>query len=207
MAVALTFDMGGRVDPALQIMGELIDLDVHATVFMTGAMADSVNTDVGRQVLSLVSAHPEQFALGNHSYTHTDFRTLTSAQIRDELARTEVAIAPRCSVSPRPLFRPPYGGWNAAVLAAVGSAGYAETVTWDIDTIDWKMEKDGGPTTADIVAKVVGDASRGLAGARGGSIVLMHLGGYNTAAAVPAIVSGLRARGFELVTIPELLAR
>ena len=78
------------------------------------------------------------------------------------------------------------------MLAAVGSAGYAETVTWDVDTIDWKMEKDGGPTAADIVAKVVGDAGMGLPGARGGSIVLMHLGGYNTAAALPAIVSAPR---------------
>ena len=39
---------------------------------------------------------------------------------------------------PRPFFRPPNGGYDADVLAAVGASGYRYTVTWDIDTIDWR---------------------------------------------------------------------
>ena len=49
--IALTFDMGGRVGDALAIVDWLVDHDVHATIFMTGAMADNPNTDAGRQVL------------------------------------------------------------------------------------------------------------------------------------------------------------
>jgi polysaccharide deacetylase 2 family uncharacterized protein YibQ len=45
-----------------------------------------------------------------------------------------------------------------------------------------------------------------LANARGGSIVLMHLGGYNTLDALAAIVAGLRDRGFELARVSEVLA-
>jgi peptidoglycan/xylan/chitin deacetylase (PgdA/CDA1 family) len=191
--------MGGRVGDALAIMEWLVDHEVHATVFMTGAMADNENTDAGRRVLATVCAHPDLFVLGNHSYTHRDFRRLSAAQIRDELERTELAIARTCPVDLRPWFRPPSGGYDADVLAAVGAGGYAYTVTWDIDTIDWRpiANDPPGPTADEIVSKVVGNAQNG-------SIVLMHLGGYETLEALPRVVGGLREAGFDLVTLEEL---
>jgi peptidoglycan/xylan/chitin deacetylase (PgdA/CDA1 family) len=197
--VALTFDMGGRVGDALAIVGWLVEHDIRASVFMTGAMADSANTDAGRRVLAIIDAHPNLFTLGNHSYTHRDFRKLSPAEIRDELRRTEAAIAPYCG-QPLRLFRPPSGGYDPDVLAAVGAAGYPLTVTWDVDTIDWRpiANDPPGPTADDIVAKVVGSV-------QGGSIVLMHLGGYETFAALPRVVSGLLDRGFELVTLDGML--
>ena len=198
--IALTLDMGGRVGDALAIVDWLVDHEVHASIFMTGAMAENSNTDAGRRVLAIVDAHPDQFTLGNHSYTHRDFRNLSDSQIRDELRRTEAAIAPYCSQNPKPFFRPPNGGYDSDVLAAVGAAGYRQTVTWDIDTIDWRPIKNDppGPTADQIVAKVLGNA-------QGGSIVLMHLGGYETFEALPRIVTGLRDAGYDLVTLDEML--
>ena len=196
--VALTFDMGGRVDPALEIMNWLVAHGVSATIFMTGAMTDNTNTDAGREVLRIIDAHPGQFALGNHSYSHPDFRTLTAAEMRSELSTTESATARYTSVSPHPFFRPPFGGQDTNVVQAAASVGYGVTVLWDVDTIDWNPESDGGPTTGAIVNKV-------LTNAQGGSIVLMHLGGYNTFEALPRIVSGLQAGGFELVDLRTLL--
>jgi peptidoglycan/xylan/chitin deacetylase (PgdA/CDA1 family) len=192
--------MGGRVGDALAIVDWLVVNRVHATIFMTGAMADNRATDAGRQVLAVIEAHPDLFTLGNHSYTHRDFRTLNAAEIRDELRRTEAAIARSCSQNLRPFFRPPNGGYNADVLAAVGAAGYRKTILWDVDTIDWRPVRNDppGPTADQIVAKV-------LANARGGSIVLMHLGGYETFEALPRVVAGLRSAGHDLVTLDEML--
>ena len=192
--------MGGRVGDALAIVGWLVAHDVHATVFMTGAMAENKYTDAGRQVLAIIEAHPDLLTLGNHSYSHPDFRTLTAAEMLNELRRTEAAIAPFCTQDPRPFFRPPYGGTNTSVLATVGSAGYRWTVMWDIDTIDWRpiANDPPGPTADEIVAKVVGNA-------RGGSIVLMHLGGYETYKALPRIVAGLDAAGLDLVNLDAML--
>jgi peptidoglycan/xylan/chitin deacetylase (PgdA/CDA1 family) len=192
--------MGGRVGDALAIVDWLVANRVHATIFMTGAMADNRATDAGRQVLAVIEAHPDLFTLGNHSYTHRDFRTLNAAEIRDELRRTEAAIARSCSQNLRPFFRPPNGGYNADVLAAVGAAGYRKTILWDVDTIDWRPVRNDppGPTADQIVAKV-------LANARGGSIVLMHLGGYETFEALPRVVAGLRSAGHDLVTLDEML--
>jgi peptidoglycan/xylan/chitin deacetylase (PgdA/CDA1 family) len=197
--VALTFDMGGRVGDALAIVDYLVDRRIHASIFMTGAMAENDATDAGRQVLRIVEAHPELFTLGNHSYTHRDFRDLSAAVIRDELRRTEAVIRPYCVQDLRPFFRPPNGGVDEEVLAAVGAAGYRSTVTWDVDTIDWRPVRNDppGPTAEQIVDKVVGDA-------RGGSIVLMHLGGYHTLEALSGIVDGLRDNGFDLVTLDEM---
>lgn len=196
--VALTLDMGGRVDPALDIMNWLVANHVKATIFMTGAMVENPNTDAGRQVLAIVDAHPELFDLGNHSYSHPDFRELTAAAMVEELRRTEEAAAAYATRAMRPIWRPPFGGVNQAVLDVVGPAGYPLTIMWDIDTIDWRPEADGGPTTGQIVSKV-------LSNAQGGSIVLMHLGGYNTLAALPQIVDGLRQRGLEPVKLSEML--
>jgi peptidoglycan/xylan/chitin deacetylase (PgdA/CDA1 family) len=192
--------MGGRVGDARAIVDWLVRNEIHASIFMTGAMADNPNTEAGRKVLAVVEAHPELFTLGNHSYTHRDFRTLTASEIRDELRRTETAIAPYCSQNLKPFFRPPNGGYDDAVLAAVGAAGYRYTFTWDIDTIDWRpIDNDPpGPTADQIVAKVLDHA-------QGGSIVLMHLGGYETFAALPRIVDGLSSAGLGLVSLDELM--
>ncbi len=197
-AVALTFDMGGRLDPALAIMDWLIANDVRATIFPTGATGSGTAT--GRAVLARAAAHPELFVVGNHSWDHPDFTKLSAADMVDQLARTEAAIEPLTGTTTRPFFRPPYGAQDASVRAAVGAAGWSYTVMWDVDTIDWQPTSDGGPTADDIAAKVA-------ARVRGGSIVLMHLGGYHTLEALPGVLATLRSRGLEPVTLAELLGR
>ena len=56
--MALTFDMGGRVGDALSIVGWLVDHRVPATIFMTGAMAENVNTDADLRALRGCSRTP-----------------------------------------------------------------------------------------------------------------------------------------------------
>jgi peptidoglycan/xylan/chitin deacetylase (PgdA/CDA1 family) len=194
--VALTFDMGGRLDPALDILGWLTSHEVHATIFPTGK--SGTETVIGRQVVELVAGRPDLFDLANHSWDHPDFTDLNAASIADQLVRTESAIGGLAGDTTKPWFRPPFGAWDEDVRKAVGDAGWAYLVMWDVDTIDWRPTVDGGPTARDIEAKV-------LSRVQGGSIVLMHLGGYNTLDALPAIVDGLRAKGLEPVTLSEML--
>jgi peptidoglycan/xylan/chitin deacetylase (PgdA/CDA1 family) len=193
--VALTLDMGGRLDPALAIMDWLIANRVPATIFPTGK--SGTETEIGRKVLERVRDHPELFVIANHSWDHADFTTLSEAQIADQLQRTEDALLKATGQSTKPWFRPPYGAWNKAVRDAVGKAGWKYTVMWDIDTIDWRPTSEGGPTALDIEAKV-------LSRAQGGSIVLMHLGGWHTLEALPGIVKGLRTLGLEPVTLDDM---
>jgi peptidoglycan/xylan/chitin deacetylase (PgdA/CDA1 family) len=139
--------------------------------------------------------------------THADFATLEPARMTSELTSAQAALARVCPAeSPLPFFRPPsgsLGGWRTAkffeILDTVGAAGYSRTVAWDVDTLDW-----GAPgtkyhrTAAQIVSNVEAKAT-------GGSIVLMHLGGYETYAAVQVLVPWLRSHGYQLVDLHEML--
>ncbi|MEP7082946.1 MAG: LysM peptidoglycan-binding domain-containing protein, partial [Chloroflexota bacterium] len=67
--VALTFDMGGRMDPAVDIMSFLVANRVCATIFATGVMSE---TPQGEQVLAIIRDHPELFEIANHTMYHCD---------------------------------------------------------------------------------------------------------------------------------------
>ncbi len=194
--IALTLDMGGRLDPAADIVQWLVDHEVRATIFPTGKQASE--HPQGRAAMAIVRDHPELFELANHSWDHPAFTDLSPAQMRDQLERAEAALVEVVGRTTRPWFRPPYGAWNGSVREGVGAAGWSTIVMWDIDTIDWRPTSEGGPTARDIEAKV-------LANAQGGSIVLMHLGGWHTLEALPGIIEGLREKGLQPVTLSEML--
>ena len=209
-AVALTFDMGGRLEPAIEILDLLVANGVCATIFPTGAMG---RTAEGQQVLALVRAHPDLFEVGNHTMHHCNLVaggggsptaapcagvTPTADFIRSELTDAAAIIEQFSGQAPVPYWRPPYGAVTQAVRDAAASVGYTKTVMWDLDTIDWKPIADGGPTAQQVATKVVSDA-------RDGSIMLMHLGGYETLAALAMMVPGLRERGLVLTSVSDLL--
>jgi peptidoglycan/xylan/chitin deacetylase (PgdA/CDA1 family) len=207
--VALTFDMGGRMDPAVDIMNFLVANGVCATIFATGVMSQTAQ---GQQVMAIIEAHPELFEIGNHTMYHCDLvrggggspttapcvGSFDAARIRKELVDAEAILRAGTGQNPQPYWRPPYGSISDGVLNAAASAGYTKTFLWDIDTIDWKPISDGGPSAEQIAAKVVGNAVNG-------SNVLFHLGGYETLDALHLLVPGLRDRGFTLTSLSDLL--
>ena len=208
--VSLTFDMGGRMDPAVDIMNFLVANRVCATIFATGIMSDTAQ---GQQVLAIIRAHPELFEIANHTMYHCDLvrggggspSTAPCAggppsadRIRQEMTEAEVILRAGTGQNPQPYWRPPYGSISDAVINAVASVGYTKTFLWDIDTIDWKPISDGGPTAQQIAAKVIGNAVNG-------SNVLFHLGGFETLDSLRLIVPGLRDRGFTLTSLSDLL--
>ena len=194
--VALTFDFGGRIGDAASIVRWLTTNGVPATIFSTGVTASG--TPAGRRVLALAAQHPELFVVGNHSYDHPNFVRLTAAEIASELNRADKVIAQRTGSTTKPWFRPPYGRQNARVLADVGAAGWSRTVLWDVATDDYLPPSRSGPTPDQLVHEV-------LSRAQNGSIVIMHLGGYPTRDALPAIVAGFRAEGLTPVTLATLV--
>ena len=211
-AVALTFDMGGRLDPGIQILNFLIANHVCASIFPTGAMAQ---TTAGQAVMAIIKAHPELFEVGNHTMHHCDLvngggGSPTSAPgvtngaptadfIRTELTDAAAILKQYSGQDPIPYWRPPYGSINQVVRDAAASVGYTKTFLWDVDTIDWKPIADGGPTAEQIASKVISRAVDG-------SVVLMHLGGYETLDALAIMVPGLRDRGLLLTSLSDLLS-
>ena len=195
--VALTFEMGDRLDPARDIMDWLTRSTIPATIFATGDTGTT--TPRGRAVVQLAAARPDLFDIGNLTWDTPVMTDLDAAAIGDQLNRTEAAISTFAGVTTKPWFRPPDGAWDDDVRKAVGDAGWAYLVMWDVDPDDGLPTADGGPTALDIQATVV-------ARAQGGSIIRLQLGGWNTYEALPRIVQDLERKGFQLVTLSELLA-
>jgi peptidoglycan-N-acetylglucosamine deacetylase len=208
--VALTFDMGGRMEPAVDILNYLIDQGVCATIFPTGVMSETAQ---GRAAMAIIRDHPELFELGNHTMYHCDLvrggggspstgpcagGPFSAERIRQELTEAEAILRAATGQNPQPYWRPPYGSISTAVLNAAAAAGYTKTFLWDIDSIDWKPIADGGPTASQIAAKVVNNAVNG-------SNVLFHLGGFETLDALRLMVPALRDRGFTLTSLSDLL--
>ncbi len=208
--VALTFDMGGRMDPAVDIMSFLVANEVCATIFATGIMAQ---TGQGQQVMAIIRAHPELFEIANHTMYHCDLvrggggspstspcagGPFSADRVRKELVDAEAILRAGTGQNPQPYWRPPYGSISDAVISAAASVGYTKTFMWDVDTIDWKPISDGGPTAEQIAAKVIGNSVNG-------SNVLFHLGGYETLDSLRLIIPGLRDRGFTLTSLSDLL--
>ena len=204
--LSLTFDLGGRLDPALDIVQRLIVDRVCATLFPTG---DALATAQGRAAIALAAAHPGLFEFANHTQDHCNLRDggggsgcpstpPSDAFIAAQLAAAEAAIVDVTGRSSKPYWRPPYGAADGRVRSAAAGAGYPVNVMWAIDTIDWRRVSDGGPTTAQIASKVV-------SGATPGAIVLMHLGGWHTYDALPSMVLRLRAAGLQPTTLTDLL--
>lgn len=181
--VALTFDDGpGKYTP--QILDTLKAKGARATFFVIGSSAASHKKTVAREIA-------EGHAVGNHTWSHPQMTRLSKADMISQLSRTNAAI--EAAGAPKPvLVRPPYGAHNKTVDSVLKARGNV-IVLWDIDTEDWK-NKNASTTTA-----------RALQGVHSGAIILMHDIHPSTAKALPGIIDKLQAKGYHLVTIPELL--
>lgn len=184
--VALTFDDGpGPYTPA--VLSVLERMHVRATFFVIGKMLRYFGTSLVREI-------EDGDVIGDHTETHPMLATLSRHDQYEELfegiARVEL-LGGRRPV----LFRPPYGSFNATTIREL-RALHMLMVLWSVDTDDY--EQPGVPVIL----------QRALAGVKPGAIILMHdAGGVRdqTVAALPAIVKGVRARGYRLVTVPQLL--
>lgn len=188
--IALTFDDGPAPHSTPAILAVLERTHTPATFFLVGRSARAYPDLVRREA-------QDGFAVGVHTWSHPRMTSLSPAGMRAQLSLALDAIAGalggRSCVW---LWRPPYGAYNARVLQVAHGYGLT-TILWDEDPRDWSR-----PGTQAIVARV-------LAHAHPGAIIIMHDGPAardETAAALPAIIAGLHARGLTPVTVPTLLA-
>lgn len=178
--VALTFDDGPSRTQTPAILETLHRLGARATFFEEGRHVRGREA-LMRQILAFGDE------IGNHSFHHP------VDPGEGELASTQAAIRAATGFTPC-LFRPPYGELDRKEKAAALADGL-DLVFWTLDS-----EDDRHPGVEPIRARVVRRA-------KPGSIVLLHDGGHHpeTVEALPGIVAGLKARGFRLVTVTELL--
>jgi peptidoglycan/xylan/chitin deacetylase (PgdA/CDA1 family) len=188
--VALTFDDGSCDACIGSVLATLERTGTPATLFPNGAYErfwDPHSTQIRKMVAS------GQLDLGNHTWSHNDVRTMSVATLKDELQRNEDWMRLNFGGSSFPIFRPPFGTYNDAVVRRAGKWGWTTTVTWSAGSRDWE-----GIDANAIVAEL--DKS-----VEAGSIILLHTNYATTAAALPRIIASIKAKGLQPVTLHQLL--
>lgn len=188
--VALTFDDAPDQRFTAAILEVLRRENVPATFFVVGYRAQEW-PELVRQMAA------DGHAVGNHSFNHPDLRKLNPSAFEDQLLRTQRILRELIGYEPQ-ILRPPYGEINEWQLKWAVSRGF-KIVNWNVDSLDWKS-LDKTQVADNILTQV-----------RPGSIVLQHAGGgrgedlTGTVEALPVVIRTLKLRGYEFVTIPELL--
>ena len=163
---------------ALQAQG------AKATFFLGGKWA-AAHPDLARMLVK------EGMAIGSHGDGHRHVGSLGVADNVREIALADEKIARATGVHPK-LYAPAYGELSPAVHEAASRQG-VRVVMWSIDTIDWRTWH-----TPDIIR------GRVMSHLRPGAIVLMHPTD-RTLAALPQLLADLRARGYRVVSVQEML--
>ncbi|MGA3292818.1 MAG: glycosyltransferase [Candidatus Acidiferrales bacterium] len=202
--VALTFDDGP--DPAWtpKILDVLKQKQATATFFVIGESANEYDNIVKRE-------YAQGNEIGNHTFTHPEFDTITKSDLQIQLNLTELLLESSLGVKTT-LFRPPYGidhqpetASEIQMLPVPQSMGYV-IIGARIDPHDWGEANGGAPPPVDtIVQRVLADVE-----ANKGNIILMHDGGgdrSHTLAALPRVIDGLRAQGYQIVPVADLLGQ
>jgi peptidoglycan/xylan/chitin deacetylase (PgdA/CDA1 family) len=167
----------------------LEELAIPATFFMVGRNV--------RDHCDLVENRLGGHEVGNHSWAHRDLATMDLQGIQDDLRQTHAIIRDRLGRTPT-LMRPPFGHLGGSTVLAADSLGY-DLVLWDRQMHERRFSDDSAGQAKDIVDSV-----------RPGSIILAHDAGDKrrlvALGALKEIVTGLKARGFEFVTVSDLIA-
>jgi peptidoglycan/xylan/chitin deacetylase (PgdA/CDA1 family) len=193
-SVALTFDAGADAGHTATILAVLRVEAVRASFGVTGRWAEE-----NPLLLQAIAADGHQFV--NHSYNHASFTGVSTESAPMpfekrslELSRTETTVFRLTNRSTRPWFRPPYGDLDATVEADVAALGYPNIAMWSIDTFGWQRA-----TEDEIVGRVLSLAAPG-------AVIIMHVGADSQdAAALPRVIDGLRAAGYNFETMDEIV--
>ncbi len=210
--IALTLDLCEQWSEVAGYDGAIVDYlrahKVKATFFVSGKWM-ATHAERTQQLLT-----DDLFEMGTHNWAHKNVRGLAGAELvreitapvaayrqhRQTIASHQCAAGQAAALQSIPeqptLYRFPYGACNAPALDAVQAAGM-RAIQWDVST------GDPAPTQS---AQAI--ANQMIVHTRPGSIIIAHANGrgVHTAAALPLAIPALRAKGFQFVTVSELLA-
>jgi len=200
--IALSFDDGPDRRWTPKILDILNEKKAPGIFFVIGDQANRTPDLLKRE-------YNEGHEIGNHTWTHPAFDDISRTQVKWELNLTQRLIESTLGVKSL-FFRPPYGidhqpeyAEEVAQLPYPQELGYI-IVGQRIDPDDWRMTEDKHQRPAQEITDDV------VRQAKNGNIVLLHDGGgerAQTVAALPLIIDQLRAKGYQFVSVANLLGK
>lgn len=183
--IALTFDAAWGADKTQGIIDILNSHDAKGTFFLVGFWIDKYE----EETKAIANAG---FDIGNHSRNHLNMPKLAEEEIKNEILYVNDRVKDLTGKAPK-YFRAPFGDYNNKLMTSLESLGMIG-VQWSIDSLDWK-----GLSAKQIYDRVVPKA-------KSGDIVLFHNNSDHVLDALPMVLTALKERGFEFVTISSLVA-
>lgn len=185
--VALTFDDGPSPGFTDRILDVLKRYNVRSSFFVVGSNAASAPDLIRRTVA-------EGHLVANHSQYHTNLTKLPPENTHIEWDMCQETIHTITGEYPA-YCRPPGGQYNEHVLELAAKRNLVP-VFWTVNPGDYGAKD----SAAELARKVVRQIHPG-------AIVLLHIGVAPTVEALPAIIEGIRNRGYSFVTVDQLPRR
>jgi len=182
--IALTINCAWNADDVDKILETLEKQQIKVTFFMVGDWIEK-NEEAARKIFE--AGHE----LANHSYNHPHVNNLSYEKNVEQINKCSDLIK-NITGNPSTLYRGPYGEYNDTVIKAANGTNHY-TIQWSIDTLDYKALT-GEQMWERIEPKL-----------ENGSIILMHNGTENTANSLDMIITKIKNKGYNLVTVSELI--
>jgi peptidoglycan/xylan/chitin deacetylase (PgdA/CDA1 family) len=183
--VAMTFDDGPHPSLTPRLLDILKARNIKCTFFVIGRNAKAYPHIIRRMIA-------EGHEIANHTWSHPSLTSRSDAQIRQELKQSEDALLAIANYRPH-LIRPPYGAVNARIKQLMYDEFGYSTIMWSVDPQDWRR-----PGVSVVTSRLVN-------GAHPGAIMLAHDIHPSTIEAMPAMFDQLLAKGYQFVTVSQLL--
>lgn len=184
--VALTFNISWGDEQVHDILTVLAENDVKATFFLSGEWAERHPQIVEKIV-------EQNHEIGMLGYRYKSYLDQEIQQVRQDLYLAQDTFN-KLGFKDIKLLRAPSGHLNEEVVNLAKRLGFS-VIHWNVNPNDWE-----NPGTEVIASSVLDSTSNG-------DIILLHASdaALQTKEALNTILPGLKNKGFELVTITELL--
>jgi polysaccharide deacetylase family sporulation protein PdaB len=186
--VALTFDhsWGNKFTPP--ILDTLKQNQIKVTFFIMGPWAKKY-PEVAKRMVA------DGHEIASHGYRHENYGDMTPDWVKEDIQKSHAQIKEVTGAEPT-LIRPPNGHYSQKSLKATDELGY-KTIIWNVDSLDWK-----NPGRDVIIERV-------MKRIKPGAIILMHASDtpVQTAEALPILLQKIKAEGYQIVTVGELLSK
>ncbi|MCD1261990.1 polysaccharide deacetylase family sporulation protein PdaB [Paenibacillus athensensis] len=185
--IALTFDISWGDKRTAPILKVLEDKNVKKATFFLSSPWSQSHADIVQHIKK------DGFEIGSHGHKHANYSSMNDEEIRKQIS-TAHQILTEIAGTPPKLLRLPNGDFDKRVLRIAGELGYT-VIQWDTDSLDW-MNKGVDHIVERVVSK-----------AHPGDIVLLHASDSSkqTHEALPQIIDQLRDKGYEFVSVSDLM--
>ncbi len=183
--IALTFDDGPHPTLTPKLLDILASERVLATFYVVGK-------NVLRYPSIMRRIENEGHEIGNHSHSHCLLKNLPKEEVKKEVVSLQYLLKKQLGHYPE-TFRPPYGAFTFSQAQWLKKDYNLTSVHWDVDPLDWKR-----PSVSVLRDRLVSKAQPG-------SILLLHDIHPNSVTVIPSVIKELRKKGYQFVTVSELL--